>query len=468
MAVTKILARHARLDLAINYAVNPDKTDEEVLTAYLNCDKGHACHQMLATKEAKNNRDGVQYYHIIQSFKPGEITPELALEIAQAFAKEHLADYEVVIGVHVDKEHIHAHMVFNSVNLVTGRKYHSNAKSYYQQIRTISDKLCREHGLSVIMEGKPSKAVSYIEWLRQSKGQPTFRSMLEADLRDAIADANDLGHFFLLMEHKGYEIQHGNRLGFRLRGQERFQYPERKDARFTEDGIQNAIHGVMEEIEAGRRPAVTHRTPYQPYRKHPQYTGFMALYVHYLYVLGKIRKQQYPPRMTPHLKQEVMKFERYREKFQFLRENDIATPNDMAAFQARTEETLTQLTKQRTVLNVRKKKRAPLYVALADVEALAMAKQLYDEGRSGMEQQFEQYMEAVAALENCGIPRERLTTEKAELYEQLAQLNRQIRSERKKLTLCREIQQERPKLEQDIQKIEQREGEVKRDEHRRR
>ena len=220
MAVTKILARHARLDLAINYAVNPDKTDEEVLTTYLNCDKGHACRQMLATKEAKNNRDGVQYYHIIQSFKPGEITPELALEIAQAFAKEHLADYEVIIGVHVDKEHIHAHMVFNSVNLVTGRKYHSNAKSYYQQIRTISDKLCREHGLSVIMEGKPSKAVSYIEWLRQSKGQPTFRSMLEADLRDAIADANDLGHFFLLMEHKGYEIHHGNRLGFRLRGQD--------------------------------------------------------------------------------------------------------------------------------------------------------------------------------------------------------------------------------------------------------
>ena len=82
MAVTKILARHARLDLAINYAVNPDKTDEEVLTTYLNCDKGHAYHQMLATKEAKNNRDGVQYYHIIQSFKPGEITPELALEIA--------------------------------------------------------------------------------------------------------------------------------------------------------------------------------------------------------------------------------------------------------------------------------------------------------------------------------------------------------------------------------------------------
>lgn len=71
----------------------------------------------------------------------------------------------------------------------------------------ISDRLCREHGLSVIVQGEPARSVSYIEWLRQSKGQPTFRSMLEADLRDAIRDANDLGHFFLLMEHKGYEMQ---------------------------------------------------------------------------------------------------------------------------------------------------------------------------------------------------------------------------------------------------------------------
>ena len=468
MAVTKILARHARLDLAINYAVNPDKTDEEVLTAYLNCDKGHACHQMLATKEAKNNRDGVQYYHIIQSFKPGEITPELALEIAQAFAKEHLADYEVVIGVHVDKEHIHAHMVFNSVNLVTGRKYHSNAKSYYQQIRTISDKLCREHGLSVIMEGKPSKAVSYIEWLRQSKGQPTFRSMLEADLREAIADANDLGHFFLLMEHKGYEIHHGGRLGFRLRGQERFQYPGRRDPLFTEDGIRTAIQGNLEQIEAGLRPVLPVRPAYQPYRKHPKYSGFLALYVHYLYLLGKIEKRQYPPRMTPHLRQAVMRFERYQAQFAFLRENDITTPADMAAFEQRTEETLGRLTKQRTLLNVRKKKRQPLYAALADAEALEPSRALYEEGLTGMEQEFEQYMKAVKLLEDSGVPREVLKKEKAEVYEQLSEVNRKIRAEQEKLKLCREICRQTPAMEQDIQKTEEHQKEVREHEHWRR
>lgn len=204
MAVTKILARKGRLDVGIRYVLNGDKTNEQILTAHSNCDPGRECRQMLHTKRDVGKTDGVQYYHLIQSFRPGEISPELALEIAKEFAAEHLPGYEAVIGVHVDKEHIHAHTIFNSVNARTGEKYHSNAQSYYQQIRATSDRLCREHGLSVIMEGKTGKAVSYIEWLRQSKGQPTFRSMLEADLREAIEDANDIGHFFLIMEHKGY------------------------------------------------------------------------------------------------------------------------------------------------------------------------------------------------------------------------------------------------------------------------
>ena len=468
MAITKILARKGRLDVGIRYVLNGDKTQERVLTAHLNCDPGHECRQMLETKRAVGKEDGVQYYHLIQSFRPGEVSPELALEIAREFAEEHLAGYQTVIGVHVDREHIHAHILFNSVNADTGEKYHSNARSYYRQIRATSDRLCREHGLSVLIQGEPSKAVSYIEWLRQSRGQPTFRSMLEADLRSAIADANDLGHFFLLMEHMGYEISHGNRLGFRLRGQERFMIPGRKDPLFTEEGIRAAIQGNLAAIEAGRRPAVLPRPRYRPYQKYPKYTGFLALYVHYLYLLGKIGKRQYPPRMTPQLRQEVMRFEQYREQFAFLRDNGITTQTDMAAFTARTEETLASLMKQRTVLNVRKKRRRALYTALADAEALAPARELYGAGLSGMEAEFARYMDAVAALEQCGIPREGLIQEKAELYEQLAELNRKIRAERKKLALCRKIQNSLPRMEQETEKVEARESEVRTNEHRRR
>ncbi len=158
--------------------------------------------------------------------------------------------------------------------------------------------------------------------------------MLEADLRSAIEDANDLGHFFMLVEHMGYEIHHGNRLGFRLRGQERFMYPRRKNPLFSEEGIRAAIQENLEEIDAGHRPVIIHRPRYQPYQKHPKYTGIMALYIHYLYVLGKIEQRQYSPRMTPQMKSEVMKFEQYREQFAFLRENGISTQEDLTAFQS--------------------------------------------------------------------------------------------------------------------------------------
>ncbi len=468
MAVTKILARRGGLAQAIAYVVNGDKTEEQVLTAAQGCSLGSACAEMQDAKIRWNKTDGVQLYHIIQSFRPGEITPGLALEIAQEFVREHLPGYQAVIGIHTDRDHIHAHIVFNSVNQLTGEKYHSNARSYYQQIRGISDRLCREHGLSVIMTGEPSKAVSYIEWLRQSKGQPTFRSMLEADLRTATQDANDLGHFFLLMEHMGYEIRHGDRLGFRLRGQERFMYPGRRDPLFTEDGIRAAIQGNLAEIEAGHRPAVIQRPKYRPYRKHPKYTGFLALYIHYLYLLGKIGQRQYPPLMTPHLRQEVMRFEQYQVQFVFLRENNIVTQADMDAVQSRTEGSLAKLMKQRTILNVRKKRRQHLYTALADAEALAPSKALYEEGLTGMETEFEKYMEAVKQLEKCGISAERLTEEKAEIYEQLASLNREIRAERRKLKLCQEIRQQIPAMEQDIQKTEEHQKEVQEHEHRRR
>ena len=440
--------------------LNGDKTDSQILTYHQNCDPGLEYREMMDTKRALGKLDGRQCYHIIQSFKPGEVTPELALEIAMEFAVEYLPDYEVVIGTHVDKKHIHSHLLFNSVNAQTGKKYHISNREYYSQIRAISDRLCREHGLSVVMEGQPSQAVSYIEWLRQSKGQPTFRSMLEADLRTAIEDANDLGHFFMLMEHMGWEISHGNRLGFRLRGQERFMYPGRKNPLFTEDGIRAAIQGNLEAIESRLRPAVIDRIPYKPFKSHPHYTGFMALYVHYLYVLGKIEKRRYPPRMTPRLRKEVMRFERYREQFSFLRENNIVSQEDMTAFQSRTEDELANFMKQRTILNVRKKKQKVLYDALADAAALAQAKALYEEGLSGMETEFSRYMEAEAVLAQSGVPRERLTAEKAAIYEQLAQVNADIRTARKKLALCKEIQDRLPQMERAIENIESREAEI--------
>lgn len=458
MAVTKILARKGRLDKAIRYVLNGDKTNEQILTARFNCEPDWELKQMLDTKREFGKTDGVQYYHIIQAFKPGEIAPEQALEIAKAFVEEYLPGYEVVIGTHVDKAHIHNHLVFNSVNAETGKKYHSNAKTYYSQIRSISDRLCRERGLSVITlgEGASGKAVSYAEWLRQSRGQPTFRLMLEADLRQCIEAANDLGHFFMLMEHQGYELKHCRRLGFRLRGEERFRYPGRKNPLFTEAGIEAAIQGNLKSIMAGKKPAFVMPAKYKPYMRPLKYSGFLALYVHYLYILGKVEKRTAPPRLTPQLKKEVMRFERYKEQFAFLEAKEISTKQELTEYRTAAEAKLAELLKDRTLLNVMKKRRQPLYAALADLAVYTPARDLYLQGQSGLEAEYEQYNQAEAQISKSSKSPVQLTAEKAAIYKAVADINKEIQTLRREITLCEEVDVKAPKIQKTIEAVEQR------------
>ena len=226
--------------------------------------------------------------------------------------------------------------------------------------------------------------------------------------------------------------------------------PERKNAAYSEENIERAIAGNLTEIEAGTRPAFIPRPKPQPYRPHPKYKGFLALYYHYCYLLGRIEKRQYLPRMTPHLRQEIMKAETYKARLKFLQENGIATADDLTAYMQQAESKAAQLAKQRTILNVRKKKRKKLFDALAAEEALSMSKALYEEGLSGMESEYAQYAEAKALLDSCGISRQDLTAEKADIYEQLAQLNKQIRAERQKIKLCREIADSAAVMQRDV------------------
>ena len=207
MAVTKIYAKRARLDKLIRYVINPDKTDEMTLVSGIGCEVKTAYAEMMQTKEMFHQTDGVQAYHIIQSFLPEEIDGETAHELGQQFAEEYLKDYQVVIATHVDKHHVHNHLVLNSVSDKTGKKYHSSPESYYKQIRTISDRLCREHGLSVVMN-PARRSLSYMEWKLQQNGILTLREMFDQDAKECLSQAMDVGQFYTLMEDRGYTVRH--------------------------------------------------------------------------------------------------------------------------------------------------------------------------------------------------------------------------------------------------------------------
>ena len=159
--------------------------------------------------------------------------------------------------------------------------------------------------------------------------------------------------------------------------------------------------------------------------------------------------------------QEVMRFERLRAQFQFLNENGIATEADMDAFVEKAKIQIKALTKQRTILNVQKKKRQPQFQALTDEEVLAPAKRLYDQGHSGIETEAQQYLDAVTLLDSCGESHEALSQQQAELYTKLADLNRELRQVRKQIKMCEEIRKQSAAMQENIREIEHPELEVK-------
>lgn len=222
MAYTKVFAIRARLDDRVKYAVNgektelderivytadPEKTDTVRFVTTLNCRSAEtAFAAMQKTKKKYKKTGGVLGYHFIQSFAPGEVTPEQAHEIGCEFARRLFGeDFEAVIGTHLDKAHPHNHIVVNSVSRTDGHKYHSSPESYYNDVRGTSDALCRENDLSVITP--QGKGKHYAEWKAEQGGKPTVRGVIRTDIDAIIHQAYTYDTFLMLLRKNGYEVR---------------------------------------------------------------------------------------------------------------------------------------------------------------------------------------------------------------------------------------------------------------------
>ena len=172
---------------ALDYAANRDKTEQSCFESSYACTLETAFTDMRQTKERWHKSGGVQGYHLVQSFAAGEVSPELAHQIAKELADRVLGGrYEYVIGTHLNTGHIHSHIVWNSVSCVDGKKYRSNYKSYVTEIRAVSDELCRKYKLSIIdTENSHHVAKPYAEWMAEKNGQPTWRTAIRQDVDEA-------------------------------------------------------------------------------------------------------------------------------------------------------------------------------------------------------------------------------------------------------------------------------------------
>ena len=245
MAVTKIKAIRGTLSKAIAYILNPEKTDEKLLVSSYGCASETAAREFEWTRRIAEQKGmnpvRIIARHVIQSFEIGEVTPELAHEIGKQFADEILGGkYEYVLTTHIDKDHVHNHLIFNAVDFVDYHAYKSYKRIYYD-MREVSDRLCKENGLSVIPPSQ-NKGMGYKEYTEAKRGT-SWKQKLKQTIDRLVITAKDYDDFLRLMQEAGYEIKTGKYISFRAEGQERFTRSKTIGENYTEERIKERIAG---------------------------------------------------------------------------------------------------------------------------------------------------------------------------------------------------------------------------------
>ena len=245
MAVTKIKAIRGTLSKAIAYILNPEKTDEKLLVSSYGCASETAAREFEWTRKIAEQKGmnpvRIIARHVIQSFEIGEVTPELAHEIGKQFADEILGGkYEYVLTTHIDKDHVHNHLIFNAVDFMDYHAYKSYKRIYYD-MREVSDRLCKENGLSVIPPSQ-NKGMGYKEYTEAKRGT-SWKQKLKQTIDRLVITAKDYDDFLRLMQEAGYEIKTGKYISFRAEGQERFTRSKTIGENYTEERIKERIAG---------------------------------------------------------------------------------------------------------------------------------------------------------------------------------------------------------------------------------
>lgn len=421
MAYDKIITLRGRMDHCIDYVLNEEKTGLAAALAYaenpakahrlvtgINCDVETALSDMRATKRRWDKKGGILGYHIIHSYAPGEVTPDEAHAAGVEFAQRLLGDrYEAVVATHVDRDHLHCHIVFNSVSFVDGKKYRSDFQSYFGDLRGASNEVSRERGLSVIEPEGHGK--HYTQWTAEKQGRSTILGLVRQDIDAAIAESFTFDSFLSALRQQGYTIKYGSNVKHTAVQPPGGGYVFRLDsmgAGYTEADIRERL-AAARKGEPYEMPIPPSMPPVPPIpRAQKRYTvrggviprqprrkprGFRALYVRYLYMLNSYCRPKHPKPPPFVFRKEVIKLQRYQKQFRFLLQYRIDTDSQLAMLGDALQGQIDLLVDYR--------------------------KELYGERRGGKDVEAE-----------------------------LETVNQKLRSTRRELTICRQITEDIPKI----------------------
>ena len=426
------------LRAALVYITVPEKTQQGRLVAGVNCVPEFAFEQMKETKRKYGKLDKRQGYHLVLSFKENEVTPDTAMELTSRFVKEYLgSEYEAVYAVHDNTSHIHAHIIFNSVSFLTGKKYRYEKGDWAREIQPITNRLCQEYGLSIIEieDDKLNQDVEYRETRKEQAIQHVWNSAIRRDLDACIILSATYEEFQRKLTERGYECKEGKYLAIRPPGMKRFRRTQRLGEDYTIERIQERI--TTETLRSVAKAGHGHapRIVGGSIRRHrrPKLTGLQKRYFARLYRIGKLKRRPYSQAWR--YRDDIRKMKKLQNQYLFLAREDITTVPELQ----NAVQTLTARQKaaarEKSRLGKQKHRFQELFELEAKMEELEAAVHSYERGDSFFAEEHQEYEACQKDLaekgytyeEICAV-RERITQEYAEATSREQQLYRELRT----------------------------------------
>lgn len=344
----------------MTYATNPDKTEKQFYTTGINCEVKDAVKQMQFVKIFYGKENGILAFHAYQSFNEGEVTPEIAHEIGVKLANEMWGDrFQVVVSTHLNTKHLHNHFVINSVSFKDGKKYYSNLTNT-ALLRKTSDEICEEYGLSVLEEKTCKSGINFENFYKKSMRDSDYYKFAKEDIDYAIEHSWTYKEFLKRLKEMGYEVYfRANKISVRM-------YPHKRNIRierafgeeYSIENIQNKIRSRYPSREEVIKPKTyDKRLFYKGSTKKLRKTkGIIALYYYYCYLLKVYPKKNLNYKLTPKMRAEVKKMEKYSEQIRFICKYKLENINDIENLKEQKKEELQKTLNTRNRLYYKRQK----------------------------------------------------------------------------------------------------------------
>lgn len=409
MAISKILhmkessksypGRH--LNVAIDYITNPSKTMDGTLVGTLNCQKDFVYEQMRETKRRYSKEWGRQGYHLIISFNEGEIDENTAFSVIEEFANAYLRDdYEAVYVVHNNTNHMHGHIIWNSIKFHDGKKYRYERGDWEREIQPLVNKLCEKYGLETL-NIEESRQSTKDEWSVKKDGPFVWNSMIRRDFDACIIQATNFDMFLDMLSEKGYEIKLRKYLAVKPQGMKKYRRSKTLGEEYTLERINERI--LNENLRTYQRevkmsPRIVTRS-YKRIRR-AKLTGLQKKYFARLYQLGKIKKRPYSQYYK--YKDDIRKMYRLQEEYFFISRNKIHDVSDVENVIGTIKHNVAEVTKEKRKMSRERKSFEEIFKTVSALEQIEICELSFLDGDDSFISEHKQWEENMQVLTENG------------------------------------------------------------------